>query len=116
MAHAHWVTGGELGKGRGEPQWTVHCPQRGQQHNAGDGPGLKIRGQEVVPGPQSSQQEKQRPGQPRAGRGKAEGRGQAGRSRSVETLSTSLTAFLCEVPALPYLMEASEPSMPVRKP
>ena len=70
MAHAHWVTGGELGKGRGEPQWTVHCPQRGQQHNAGDGPGLKIRGQEVVPGPQSSQQEKQRPGQPRAGPGK----------------------------------------------
>ena len=73
MAHAHWVTGGELGKGRGEPQWTVHCPQRGQQHNAGDGPGLKIRGQEVVPGPQSSQQEKQRPGQPRAGPGKEEG-------------------------------------------
>ena len=69
MAHAHWVTGGELGKGRREPQRTVHCPQSGQQHNAGDGPGLKIRGQEVVPGPQSSQQEKQRPGQPRAGAG-----------------------------------------------
>ena len=67
MAHVHWVTGGELGKGRGEPQWTVHCPQRGQQHNAGDGPGLKIRGQEVVPGPQSSQQQKQRPGAAQGG-------------------------------------------------
>ena len=75
MAHAHWVTGGELGKGRREPQKTVHCPQSGQQHNAGDGPGLKIRGQEVVPGPQSSQQEKQRPGQPRAGAGPGGGAG-----------------------------------------
>lgn len=34
-----------------------------------------------------------------------------GGAGSVETPSTSLTAFLCEVTALPYLLEASAPSM-----
>ena len=53
-----------------------------------------------------------------AGSGREE-QGQAGRSRfmqvgagSVETPSTSLTAFLCEVTVLPYLLETSAPSMP----
>ena len=36
-----------------------------------------------------------------------------GGAGSVETPSTSLTAFLCEVTALPYLLEASVPSMPL---
>ena len=77
MAPADWVTGGGLNKGpvseqRGKPQRTVQRPQRGQEQDVGDGPGLKGRGQEAAPSPetQSHKQEKQRPRQPRAGSGR----------------------------------------------